>query len=150
MFEVNETVINLILSVKCKASIKTKVLRIIIEDSLNHSYTKFPVILRWTRNFMDIIVDFEDENCISLLSRIYSRIRASEKKEINMIYNEIEWLTTKCWNEGVSLIMSGKSEGGSAWCKQAIKFSPFVNERLESQLLELWPELTKAADCSNN
>jgi hypothetical protein len=116
----------------------------IIEKNISVGVIDGSVLSRWVRLLLkNSLSSFESEqSCLKVLDKIINRMRSQSENENRLPAHEIEWISSTCWNNGVSRMFNENKAGGKNWCLMAIKLSSFVNERFEATLIKLWDELS--------
>lgn len=141
---------------------KMKMCEIIMTCTVNNSEIPIGVLFKWVRIMFDLFGDI-DSFGTSILKQLHIFYEVLLKTPPENQGFEMEWLTSKFWNKGVTIIVesgeiassgdssfdeiSGLSEAsikkqrGLEWCESAIKFSNISNESMSTLFKELLPKL---------
>jgi tetratricopeptide (TPR) repeat protein len=142
--EFDSTLVNILIEEKFPEMIKAPIISMIIEKNISVGVIDGSVLSRWVRLLLkNSLSSFESEqSCLKVLDKIINRMRSQSENENRLPAHEIEWISSTCWNNGVSRMFNENKAGGKNWCLMAIKLSSFVNERFEATLIKLWDELS--------
>ncbi|KAH3688386.1 hypothetical protein WICPIJ_000629 [Wickerhamomyces pijperi] len=139
----DSTVVNLISKDSYPETLRVSIISTIIERNLlGGARTK---ISHWVRLLLKYCtVNLESEQItLSQLSKIIQMLSNESTNEENKFpKHEVEFISTTCWNIGVSKIFNNEKSQGEKWCLVAMNFAEFVNERFEIGLNEMWKELS--------
>ncbi|ODV85581.1 hypothetical protein CANARDRAFT_7688 [[Candida] arabinofermentans NRRL YB-2248] len=161
--------VSLIISKNVSNKQKIKVFDIVMDKwaHLPH-HISIVSVSKWVRLFAGALID--DSSCSETLishansfcSAISSlMVNTDSQSEDKVPSYEMEWLASTFWNKGVTLIV-GSSEVdalideslnlgiGDKWCQLALKLSAITNERLESQLSSMYPQLISIAKSNSH
>ncbi|EDO15061.1 hypothetical protein Kpol_411p6 [Vanderwaltozyma polyspora DSM 70294] len=125
----------------------------ILETVIDRNISNFSLpdeqIILWVKNLLSFKQTLEQSINISILERLYARIKRNNStwKEIHESSNQnIEMISTLCWNQGVTAIMKDQKMLGVSYCEKSFQFAKLVNESFLGQLKQLWISLSSSAE----
>ncbi|ONH66231.1 Sporulation-specific protein 22 [Cyberlindnera fabianii] len=137
--EFDSTVVNVVNDTKYPARLRSLVFSSIIERNISDSKVPSSTISRWIRLLLK--QNEIDASMQKVLTQVIARL-GSQSEDNKFPVHEVEWMSTQCWNRGVSLFFNGDRSQGAIWCTNAMRLSKFVNERLETTLISMWNEVS--------
>ncbi|CCE66233.1 hypothetical protein TPHA_0P00750 [Tetrapisispora phaffii CBS 4417] len=128
-------------------SIAVYIMEMLIDRNTSSNLLGVEVLLRWLKIYMNFILDLDMTCKFLLVEQLSKQLQQEnipkliEKQEVR---DDLEIISTLCWNQGINLIMEEDKVNANVYCKQALYFAELANPKLCEQLKQMWNALEES------
>ncbi|GME83417.1 unnamed protein product [Ambrosiozyma monospora] len=127
---------------------KFKIIQTIMDIGLSEPMVEINMKVKWMRLVLDDLIDYETESTVLVkyMDTLCSMLGGTESERWKSMSSfEIEWLASKCWNNGAKLMINfNQLVTGKLWLNVSLKLSGLVNDELHKQFELMYPQLIES------